>query len=76
MIEERFDFPMSLRPMNLSVQNQRLGADGRRTRLSLTPVIREIIDAVKTRMENEKLKISEEREQIESEVRRIRELNL
>lgn len=28
------------------------------------------------RMEHEKLKVSEEREQIEAEVRRIRELNL
>ena len=55
-IEERFDFPMNFRPQNLSVQNQRLGADGRRTRLSLGPVIREITDAVKIRMENEKLK--------------------
>jgi hypothetical protein len=33
-------------------------------------------DDMNKRMEHEKLKVSEEREQIEAEVRRIRELNL
>jgi len=37
---------------------------------------RQAFDEMNKRMEGEKLKISEEREQIEQEVRRIRELNL
>ena len=37
---------------------------------------RHAFDEMNKRMEGEKLKISEEREQIEAEVRRIRELNL
>ena len=37
---------------------------------------RHSFDEMNKRMENEKVKVSEEREQIESEVRRIRELNL